>query len=69
MITYYNILILYSLFFLLDVCGSKYNNDPFDEVDKKPDEWAIMAAKIKAIEEFNIKNEKAKLEGYDLSKI
>jgi hypothetical protein len=34
-----------------DVCGSKYNDDPFGEQGKKPDAWEIMAKKIKAIEE------------------
>jgi hypothetical protein len=34
-----------------DVCGSKYNDDPFGEQGKKPDAWEIMSKKIKAIEE------------------
>ena len=33
-----------------DVCGSKYNDDPFDAVDNKKSGWDIMQEKIKALE-------------------
>lgn len=29
-----------------DVCGSKYNDDPFEQQDNKPDAWKEMAKKI-----------------------
>ena len=41
-----------------DVCGSKYNDDPFDAVADKEDAWKAMQRKIAAIEESNIKNSK-----------
>lgn len=34
-----------------DVCGSKYNNDPFSEIDKKPDAFELFQKKLNAIEE------------------
>ena len=33
-----------------DVCGSKYNDDPFDEQGDKPDAWSQMKARIADIE-------------------
>lgn len=33
-----------------DVCGSKYNDDPFDEQSDKPDAWTLMKARIAEIE-------------------
>ena len=34
-----------------DVCGSKYNDDPFSEIDKKPDAFEIFQKRLNAIEE------------------
>ena len=39
-----------------DVCGSKYNDDPFVEIDKKPDAFAEFEKRLKAIEERNNNN-------------
>ena len=34
-----------------DVCGSKYNDDPFTEQENKPDAWEEMKKRIQAIED------------------
>ena len=34
-----------------DVCGSRYNTDPFADIDKKPDAFEIFLKKLKAIED------------------
>mmetsp|Transcript_8735 Transcript_8735/g.14540 ORF Transcript_8735/g.14540 Transcript_8735/m.14540 type:complete len:178 (-) Transcript_8735:96-629(-) len=34
-----------------DVCGSKYNDDPFDESEDKPDAWTLFSEKVKKIAE------------------
>ena len=34
-----------------DVCGSKYNDDPFGEAKDKPDAWSWMKARIRKEEE------------------
>jgi hypothetical protein len=39
-----------------DVCGSKYNDDPFAEIGKKPDAFAEFQKRLKAIEEKNSTN-------------
>ena len=36
-----------------DVCGSKYNNDPFDGMDNKKDAWKEMKKKIELIVKEN----------------
>jgi len=33
-----------------DVCGSKYNDDPFSEQKNKPDAWTLMKERIRAEE-------------------
>ena len=38
-----------------DVCGSKYNDDPFGEQKDKPDAWALMKMRIRA-EEIKLAN-------------
>ncbi len=34
-----------------DVCGSRYNDDPFAEIDRKQSSWEEFQERVKAIED------------------
>jgi hypothetical protein len=44
-----------------DVCGSRYNDDPFAEQGNKPDAWEEMKKRIKAIEDKEAAQNKTKI--------
>ena len=48
------------MYFLPDVCGSKYNDDPFEEQKGKADDWDEMKKRIQALVDSNEAKEKAK---------
>lgn len=44
-----------------DVCGSKYNDDPFTEQSEKPDSWEDMKRRIDALVELKLNSTSQKV--------
>ena len=50
-----------------DVCGSRYNDDPFTEIDNKKSAWEEFQDRVKAIEDkYNSTANSTSINGQDI---